>query len=105
MTSQEQRELLEAAAKAAGISVAWSSSAKTMFRNDTGFDDDTWNPYTSHADLFDLAERCGLDLYLSDGHVEWANTDTNIYGWFRWPTDGTMEECICRAAVESKKGD
>jgi len=63
------RELLELAAKAAGISVGWSSLAQTMFRDDKGFDDYVWNPLTDDSDALQLAVICCLSMDLFDNEV------------------------------------
>ena len=104
------RELLELAAKAAGISVWWSASAITMFRNDTGFDDDIWNPLTDDGDAFRLAVKLGLVIEIGYAARGFLVVRTNTDNWqeFReaWGNDpyATTRRAIVRAAAEIGKG-
>jgi hypothetical protein len=50
------RELLELAAKAAGISVWWNG--RTCFLLEDGVAKYEWNPLTDDGDVFRLAVRC-----------------------------------------------
>jgi hypothetical protein len=62
------RELLELAAKAAGIEAAWSDGEGLVCRNDAGYRF-FWNPLTDDGDAFRLACKLNmrLDLYTGVG--------------------------------------
>jgi len=55
------RELLEAAAKAAGIDIEWQSGA-WAHNNETGCE---WNPLTNSGDAFELSVKLRLTLNCS----------------------------------------
>jgi hypothetical protein len=52
------RELLENAAKAAGIDIEWQSGA-WAHNNETGCE---WNPLTDSGDAFELYVKCGISV-------------------------------------------
>ncbi len=93
------RELLELAAKAAGLSVGWSISANTMFINGQ-FDDELWNPLTDDGDALRLAVKLHLFEYGRFMELRLEDTRDN-------PTrdDYTIaRRAIVRAAAEIGKG-
>jgi hypothetical protein len=53
------RELLELAAKAAGIEAAWSDGEGLVCRNDAGYRF-FWNPLADDGDALRLSVTCGL---------------------------------------------
>lgn len=55
------RELLELAAKAAGILAAWDSRSNGMIVPD-GFDVSSWNPLESDADALRTAVTCDMTI-------------------------------------------
>lgn len=59
------RELLELAAKAAGISVKYNEASGLFWLGDkfTGL---WWDPLTNDGDALRLAVKLGLDLYIDD---------------------------------------
>lgn len=72
MDAQEQRRLLDLAAKAAGIEIEWNVminrnspilAPKTQQeRNWLGHEHTTWNPLTDDGDALRLAVKCNLDV-------------------------------------------
>jgi hypothetical protein len=72
------RELLELAAKAAGIELDWDIpiNSNTPWRMSGEDEDrgpaDLWNPLTDDGDALRLAVKCGIDLVLSNPGIESA---------------------------------
>lgn len=72
------RELLEAAARAAGVDAWWSEIHSTMFladRYDSGTEyqqDAVWNPLADDGDALRLAVKLGIDVqqFVQTGMVE-----------------------------------
>jgi len=85
------RELLEAAAKAAGIDWA-DGHESTGLRDQNGR---VWNPLTDDGDAFRLAVKCGIDLEL------WGAFDSP---WFQPDPYAATRRAIVRAAAEIGKG-
>ena len=60
---QTDRELLEAAAKAAGIPIGdWFDSAQAFYTPTHRIADAWWNPLTDDGDALRLAVKCGIDF-------------------------------------------
>jgi hypothetical protein len=67
------RELLEAAAKAAGIDVYWDEEkTETMLRQVEGARWTKWNPLTDDGDALRLAVRLRLDIGFPRPDVVWS---------------------------------
>ena len=95
------RELLELAAKAAGIDArrlpaAWPNR----------FDDDLWNPLTDDGDALRLAVKLRLDIQYNDDSVYSGNGDVLNHQLFEWNNDdpyAATRRAIVRAAAEIGK--
>lgn len=96
----KDRELLGAAAKAAGLEIAtWSNSQAGGFlkRDDSADSGKFWNPLKSYLDLYDLARRCQLTLDFEERCVSYRSKG---YLRIRWFDDAESEEhAIVQAAV------
>ena len=97
MTEQTDRELLEMAAKAAELSLAWSSmEGLSARRTDTWA---IWNPLTDDGDALRLAVKLGItDLALAVGRyvmLEKHREGDNI--------EAITRRAIVRAAAEIGK--
>jgi len=75
------RELLEAAAKAAGIDIEWQSGA-WAHNNETGCE---WNPLTNSGDALELAVKLRLDIGFEKLHM--------VSVWCRSVDDWVTEHC------------
>lgn len=101
------RELLEAAAKAAGISRLLWDYEYCRSRGHMAPPSSMWNPLTDDGDALRLAVKLNMDLMLSPNHGKWAKC---VYG-SRADESGYPEEdpyaatrrAIVRAAAEIGK--
>lgn len=106
MKDMTEREVLERAARAAGLEIARCRLDDVIFHDMLLAGDPWrydgqprgWNPITNKADLFELAEACKLTINFAAGCVMWACPD-GIYT-IGLPQDGTQEWCIVRACAE-----
>ena len=91
------RELLELAAKAAGIDVGHSTRFpdNTLFLNEQGLLIN-WNPLTDDGDALRLAVKLGLDVCIDTPHED--EPRTHVIGFIR---DGSTE----RVTVIEYHGD
>jgi len=105
------KELLEDAAKAAGIEVWWNG--RTCFVLKTKVTTHEWNPLTFDADALRLAVKLGLAISIDAVEREtWAHHDQVILGsrewWSAHPTTehgnedmyAATRRAIVRAAAE-----
>ena len=98
------RELLEQAAKAAGIDCVWNGD---IFEYKPRFEIDwvVWNPLTDDGDALRLAAILGIDLVFNKNCVD-AFIDTQI-SWVRVDVDNDYYEAtrksIVLAAAEIEK--
>ena len=61
------RELLELAAKAAGVAAQWDCPERGMMTlTPDGIDTMTWNPLTDDGDALRLAVKLRIDFYVGD---------------------------------------
>jgi DNA mismatch repair protein MutH len=67
VTDTSDRELLERAAKAAGLDLAWSSTDGQSPRNKADWN--VWNPLTDDGDALRLAVKLGIAIQL---HPAWV---------------------------------
>ena len=88
------RELLEDAAKAAGIEVWWNG--RTCFVLKTKVATHEWNPLTFDADALRLAVRVPRSAVIEE---VWVTERTSIAEWERDPYAATRR-AIVRAAAE-----
>lgn len=66
---ETDRELLELAAKAAGIKGTWNERGQCLHITDQGFQSDVWwRPHLDDGDALRLAVRLGLRLTLPKYH-------------------------------------
>ena len=64
------RELLELAAKAAGIVAQWDCPERGMMvLSSNGWDTDSWNPLTDDGDAFRLAVSLNLSFCVGDAYI------------------------------------
>lgn len=96
----EHKDLLIAAAKAAGIDVFWHEEINRPIHTDTLTE---WNPISSKADRWDLCERCGLTVDFTNGNViaERSNPEDSEYFYFV-VDDESQAIAVLKAAVASK---
>lgn len=102
------RELLELAAKAAGIPVRWDDEAEvTLFRHAIGTV--PWNPLTDDGDAFRLAVKLGLLVHCATKESNFASATLGrvVIQSVLTGEHGTPEEktrrAIVRAAAEIGK--
>ena len=111
------RELLEAAAKAAGIDAHWGDGwqADMMFRavprpNSPLVANVEWNPLTDDGDALRLATRLRLRLQMMQIGAGTARVERIEGGWSEYTEpaqgdeDAAMRRAIVRAAAEIGKG-
>ncbi len=108
------RELLELAAKAAGISLAWCDAGPYIPKSPP-FDTsgDFWNPLYDDGDALRLAVKLELDVFFATRHVRCANRNSdkvaarNKEAGHPLNTDGdpfaATRRAIVRAAAEIGK--
>jgi hypothetical protein len=100
------KELLEAAAKAAGIRLHhWTPDNEFVSVNETTDDDGPiWNPITSLADRYELARKCELTIDFESGEVNVRYALRSKVEQFRFtPSDDRSEAiAILQAAIASK---
>lgn len=106
----EDRELLEMAAKAAGIRVEWCQPGMTIIVDDEGSRQGWWNPLEDDGDALRLAVKLRISVmlaetttdkpacYFFDG-VEWACVQSDIGN----DPDAATRRAIVRAAAEIGK--
>lgn len=102
--NQDHKDLLIAAAKAAGIDGVFRVNGyRQIYGISKQMDDELWNPITNLSDRYDLARRCELA-------VDWKLSEVRGYTSEGWPTlhffthndDESEALAILRAAVASK---
>ena len=96
------RELLELAAKAAGIEAAWSDGEGLVCRNDAGYRY-FWNPLTDDGDALRLAVKLKIDIRPSmcgSSKFRYAVYDGNTYGEVDSDPYAATRRAIVRAAAE-----
>ena len=107
------REMLELAAKAAGIQLVWHNfnNIPTLFKGLSS--DEAWNPLTDDGDALRLAVKLGLAVSIDSVEQEtWAHHEQAFKGssekWKCCPTSNNGDEdgyaatrrAIVRAAAE-----
>jgi len=98
------RELLELAAKAAGIeSLWWTKDSNKLFQRNGG-EQKPWNPLTDDGDALRLAVKLGLFIQINSGSATaWKWRGEN---WYEQASDNaddmsaTTRRAITRAAAE-----
>jgi hypothetical protein len=100
------RELLELAAKAAGIeSLWWTKDGNKLFQRNGG-EQKPWNPLTDDGDALRLAVKLGLMLdEITQGYMagHWVATHTNIESCYELAIPDPLaatRRAIVRAAAE-----
>ena len=79
------RELLELAAKAAGLSVIHDAGERGIWV--AGLEDE-WNPLTDDGDALRLAVMCDVDFYFAEDDV------MNAYAGYHTGPNSPMRYCI-----------
>lgn len=108
MTEQTDRELLEMAANAAELSLAWSSmEGLSARRTDTWA---IWNPLTDDGDALRLAVKLDMQIWRNTGGTVSAMPPGGVIGfWSRLKDEVAPDPCaayrraIVRAAAEIGK--
>lgn len=99
------KELIEKAAKAAGLRVTGRASTyivqgvsdwALIYDNDKG-GSGVFDPLTNDSDILLLARKCELAI---DYKFKVVSQQGKFRFW--WTDDGTEAECICLAAIASK---
>ena len=96
------RELLELAAKAAGIEVTAVVAEGIPHRSGGGY----WNPLTDDGDALRLAVKCNLDIELQEDCVFANGFEVQNYQLFEWHKDdpyAATRRAIVHAAAEIGK--
>ena len=98
------RELLEAAAKAAGMHFEWEKSISDPTREEPCvFDDDgfgvDWNPLTNSGDALELAVKLGLDIFCRPG--QWSECGRIGQLGAREPHGDAPVAATCRAITRA----
>ena len=101
------RELLEAAAKAAGMTLgAWHEGRLAFMYRDASPGPGYWNPLTDDADALRLIVRCGLKLNIcvGGGCVQVGGVGSYVEIDFDNDPYAATRRAIVRAAAEIGKG-
>ena len=93
------RELLEAAARAAGIEVWWNG--RTCFVLKTKVATHEWNPLTSDADALRLAVKLRLNLSLARTGIKVFHDDKPCIKAGGWESRADENEVVRRAIVRA----
>lgn len=95
------REMLELAAKAAGIAAVWSDGEGLVCWNDAGYRY-FWNPITDDVDALRLAVKLGIRVcpVTADGRNAYAAHD-RLAGGVGEPHNGDPHAAIRRAIVRA----
>lgn len=102
--NQEHKDLLIAAAKAAGIDGVFRVNGyRQIYGISKQMDDELWNPITNLSDRYDLARRCGLAISWGLGKIM-CDAKSGFRTFNFTPNDDESEAlAILRAAVASKE--
>lgn len=97
------RELLELAAKAAGIELRWHPDGTAY--SDSRCKDywGVWNPLTDDGDALRLAVKCNLDIELQEDCVFANGFEVQNHQLFEWHKDdpyAATRRAIVRSAAE-----
>lgn len=94
------RELLELAAKAAGIEITWENSHPQRVEYFRGLPNYfAWDPLTDDGDRYWLAKELGIRINFGPAYVTYF--DGVKSGVIRWPEDEPNDaRAIVRAAAE-----
>lgn len=96
------RELLELAAKAAGIEIWFDDNGTPWLDGDKK----VWNPLTDDGDALRLAVKCNLDIELQGDCVFANGFEVQNHQLFEWHKDdpyAATRRAIVRAAAEIGK--
>ncbi len=99
------RELLELAAKAAGLPHKWIPILGKMLHIIDGGNSDTWNPLTDDGDALRLAVKLAIDFKIRNGVTWWDHQKSDgvvCWGYERHNDDplAATRRAIVRAAAE-----
>ena len=100
------KELLEAAAKAAGYEVrpyTWHAGTQFAYEGFTLDGPDEWNPLEDDGEALRLAVKLGIAI-----QVDYGIEEAIVKGWFGIPIDdnpdAAMRRAIVRAAAAIQEG-
>lgn len=96
---QTDRELLERAAKAAGIAVEWCSEGKAWIK----WPYVVWNPLTDGGDALRLAVKLRIFIEFSDG-LRMVNAGTRLEPYEADPCAATRRAIVRAAAAMAGEG-
>lgn len=103
------RELLEAAARAAGIELVWDASPMDTPRLKDGSRQIYWNPLREDGDALRLAVKLRLQVHIEDygsaarlcDSDAWTGCESKLYGGIEVAT----RRAIVRAAAAPPRGE
>lgn len=99
----DERELLELAAKAAGLEYHWVKveGGQLMQASEPGSrSEESWNPITDDGDRYRLAKKLDMRIHFAPGYVTYLNPYGKC-GVLRWPEDAADDAyAIVIAAAE-----
>ena len=105
MSGETDRELLELAAKAAGIRLhVWGTRGAENFA-DLDATGERWNPLIDDGDALRLAVKLGITIEF-DEESAWANGSYQLFEWAEHNGDArsATRRAIVRAAAAIAKG-
>ena len=100
------REMLEFAAKAAGLDAQWDCPERGMMMlTPNGVDTMTWNPLTNDGDALRLAVKLAIDFKIRNGVTWWDHQKSDgVVSWGHEPHNNdplaATRRAIVRAAAE-----
>ena len=99
------REMLEFAAKAAGIGLKWHHSHNDAYARRNGEYWAVWNPLTDDGDALRLAVRCDIAFMLETERTSaTTNTGQRFTEWLGTDPYAATRRAIVRAAAEIGRG-
>jgi len=97
------RELLELAAKAAGVEVIWNSLCDCFLRSEPGVGSVSWSPLTDDGDALRLAVKLGAGLNTSHPKTLCFSTANDVIESHGSDPYAATRRAIVRAAAEIGK--
>ena len=99
------REMLEFAAKAAGIGLKWHHSHNDAYARRNGEYWAVWNPLANDGDALRLAVRCDIAFMLETERTSaTTNTGQRFTEWLGTDPYAATRRAIVRAAAEIGRG-
>ena len=114
MTAEQQRKMLEAAAKACGLrhvdytGIDYDGSGGLVLVNENGCHTRAWNPLTNPADTAEMCAKLGIGnhWYLFDAFVVCGPSYNNVTAYFKDHDNSRLKAWMYAATmVATKIGD